>query len=104
MLLARIKAMIRNEEGDSNTMELLTAAGGQWRELATEDSGFAVSGEEIPSSGAPRLHMLEGARNTIHAHRAPPWSSSRGPNDIPGEVPRWRPFFLSLFIFLPALI
>jgi hypothetical protein len=56
MLLAHIKAMICNEEGDSNTMELLTAVGGQWRELATEDSGFTVSGEEIPSSRASVLH------------------------------------------------
>jgi hypothetical protein len=53
MLPTCIKALIRNEEGDSNTMELLTAAGGQWRELATEGRGFAVPGEEIPSSGAP---------------------------------------------------
>jgi hypothetical protein len=42
MLPARNKALIRNEEGDSNTMELLTAAGGQWRELAPEKSGPAA--------------------------------------------------------------
>jgi hypothetical protein len=56
MLPARTKALIRNEEGDSNTMELLTAAGGQWRELATEESGPAVALElrrAIPTSPAP---------------------------------------------------
>ena len=56
MLPARNKALIHNEEGDSNTMELLTAAGGQWRELATEKSGPAAALElrrAIPTSPAP---------------------------------------------------
>jgi hypothetical protein len=55
MLPARIKALIHNEEGDSNMMELLTAAGGQWRELATEESGPAAALElrrAIPTSPA----------------------------------------------------
>jgi hypothetical protein len=104
MLLAHIKAMIRNADGDSNTMELLTAARGQWRELATEDSGFTVSGEEISSSGAPRReipprrpHHQPGRVVANHqrsrAHPGSPSALQLAPTtEIPGggKLPRGR--------------
>ena len=99
MLPARIKALIRNEEGDSNTMELLTAAGGQWRELATEESG-PNGGEEAPVKNRrrpvpvldPTASRTPVLRPCAHAEPRPGSGSALESRDDSEVTPRRKDF------------